>query len=185
MPLTLTSPWPLIPSYSHYLLFPTCICQIFQADRIYKSGNQLQLRCLLLAKACLGYPGICHRVYTHTNAAQTPWRIYQHLQQLGSHADYLRAYKVPQFKINTSLLTLYLDLSPRSWALPRRQTERLSWAERWACGQGVGLEVDTAGTGPCSPPSFSSMTLNKLLIPLGLSFLIFKMGCGSLRTPFL
>lgn len=43
-----------------------------QADRIYWSGNQLQLRCLLLPKACLGYTGICHRVYTHTNVAQTP-----------------------------------------------------------------------------------------------------------------
>lgn len=44
-----------------------------QANRIYRSGNQLQLRCLLLPKACLGYTGICHKVYTHTNVAQTPW----------------------------------------------------------------------------------------------------------------
>lgn len=40
-----------------------------QANRIYRSGNQLQLRCLLLPKACLGYTGICHRVYAHTNVA--------------------------------------------------------------------------------------------------------------------
>lgn len=122
-----------------------------QADRIYRSGNQLQLRCLLLPKACLGYTGICPGVYPHTEAAQTPWRI-PTSPAAPQPCWHPRACRGPHFKINTTLLTLYPDLSPRAWALPRRQTERLSWAERWACGWGPGLGVDTAGT--ASPAIF-------------------------------
>lgn len=124
-----------------------------QADRIYRSGNQLQVRCLLLPQACLGYAGVCPRVCAHTGAAQTPWRIPTSPAAPQPHRR-RRACTGPHFKINTTLLTLYPDLSPRAWALPRRQTHRLSWAERWACGWGLGLGVDTAGTGPCSPAIF-------------------------------
>lgn len=124
-----------------------------QADRISRSCNQLQVRCLLLPTARPGYPGVCPGVCAHTEAAQTPWRILTS-PVAPQPCRQPRACRGPHSKINTTLLTLYPDLPPRAWALPRRQTHRLSWAERWACGLGPGLGVDTAGTGPCSPAIF-------------------------------
>lgn len=82
------------------------------------------------------------------------------------------------------MLTVYLDLSPRPPALPRKQTERLSEQKDGLVVKALVWELTQLGLDPIPLTSFS-MTLTKFLIPLGLSSLIFKIGCNALTTPFL